>query len=106
MPRPVSTGAMVCALPGALLPCADDGQYDHYHDGSILLVVIIMVIMIIMLVMGIIVVVLIILLIEVIIMMNMWLLGIRGSFNVIKGAVLTLEIIWVLSALFGGIDEQ
>ena len=105
---------MVCALPGAFLPCADDRQYDHYHDGSIILVIIIMMIMIIMVVIGIIVVVIIILLIEVIkillieviIMMNMWLLGIRGSLNVIKCAVLTLEIIWVQSPLLGGIDEK
>ena len=29
MPGPVSTGAMVRALPGALLPCAGHGQHDH-----------------------------------------------------------------------------
>ena len=85
MPGPVSTGSMVCALPRALLPCAGEGQYGHHHSrGGNDDLMVVMVIIMVVIMMNILRVTL-----------NKLLLGIGGSFNVIKCAVLTLKIIWV-----------
>ena len=96
MPGPVSAGAMVCTLPGTLLPCAGNMVIVKV----LVVVVMVMVVRVIMMATMIMVVMMVVNMVIVILAgidrddshnRSRGLLGIRSSFNVVECAVLSLK---------------